>query len=456
MNGVSRTSVASGELSPAPSRANPEPLQALKTEPSDSELGLAWFVKLRWMAVLGQLAALAVARFVFEQSLPYVALLGLVLLTLVSNALLLPLSHSLLRRVHLILGLVLALDVLLLGSMIALSGGVSNPFTVFFLIHVALSAVLLEMRWTWLVVGLTSATFGALFLLPTSHHAMHGHGPWSGHLFGMWIAYGLAATFVAYFVGRVAHAMRERDQRVAQIAKLAEQNRRLATLSNFAAHAAHELGSPLATMSLAAEELSLALEGADAPSAFQSDAKLIYSEVRRCRDILATLSARAGESMGEMPKSITLGRLIDELLGLLSKAQQERVRVSYVAPARADALVVAPPKTLIQMLHNLLRNAFEAQAEVNQEEAIELELAFEPSLRFVLRDRGPGLPQAVAGRMGEPFVTTKSEHGGFGLGVYLARSYAERTGGTLSFHPRAGGGLEATLSLPRNALVALS
>jgi two-component system, sensor histidine kinase RegB len=427
-------------------------------EPSDSELGLAWFLRLRWVAILGQAVAVGVARFVFQQELPYPALLGLIGLTLASNGLLVFWSRVLgsRSRLNLVLGLVLSLDVLLLGSMIALSGGVSNPFTVLFLVHVALSAVLLEMRWTWLVVGLTSATFGALFLLPTSGHAMHGHGPWSGHLLGMWIAYGLAATFVAYFVGKVAHAMRERDQRLAEIAKLAEQNRRLALLSSFSANAAHELGSPLATMNLAAEELASALLASAAPESLQSDANLIHTEVRRCRDILATLSARAGESMGEMPSSLELGRLVEDVLRLVPRSQKRQIEVHFVAPAGADTKLVAPPKTLTQMLHNLIRNAFEAQSETGREEAIELEVAATEQIRFTLKDRGPGLSPAVSGRLGEPFVTTKGEHGGFGLGVYLARSYAERTGGALSFRGREGGGVEVELRLPRNALEFLS
>lgn len=162
---------------------------------TEVQLGLSWLLKLRWGAVAGQLIALIVVRVLLGLDLPYVPLLGLVSFTAASNALL-TLADRPATSTWRLPG-VLTVDVAVLTAMLAASGGASNPFTVFFLVHVALAALLLEARLAWAVVALTVASFGALFLLPSQHLVFHEHGPWSTHLVGMWIAYVLAAGFVA-------------------------------------------------------------------------------------------------------------------------------------------------------------------------------------------------------------------------------------------------------------------
>ena len=424
-----------------------------KVEPkpdTEVQLGLSWLLKLRWGAVAGQLIALIVVRVFLELDLPYVPLLGLVSFTAASNAILLFVDQPSTSTWR--LPGVLTVDVAVLTAMLAASGGASNPFTVFFLVHVALAALLLEARLAWAVVGLTGVSFGALFFLPSQHVVFHDHGPWSTHLVGMWIAYVLAAGFVAYFVGRVSRAIRQRDQRLAEVASLAAQNERLATLSSFSANAAHELGSPLATIGLAAKELALGIRRASPDSALASDADLVCREVARCREILGDISARAGESVGEMPVRATPPRVVEELRRLMAPSLVPHLEVTYASEASEEVLLVAPVKTLAQMLHNLIRNAFEAQEDVDVLTPIELRIEAGERLCFHVLDRGAGLTEEVRAKLGEPFVTTKAERGGLGLGVYLARSYAERTGGYLLFQARDGGGSDVELCLPRDAV----
>ncbi|MFO7179222.1 MAG: HAMP domain-containing sensor histidine kinase [Pseudomonadota bacterium] len=421
---------------------------------TEVELGLSWLLKVRWGAVAGQLVALAFVRFVLALDLPYLPLLGLVAFTAVSNAALTfwgrPAADTWMLPV------VLAVDVVVLTAMLATSGGASNPFTVFFLVHVALAALLLEARLAWAIVSLTTIAFATLFFLPahsTTHHH-HDHSAWSAHLVGMWVAYVLAAGFVAHFVGRVSRAIRERDRRLAEVAHLAAQNERLATLSSFSANAAHELGSPLATIGLASKELAIALRR-DAPdSPLAADAELVCREVARCREILAELSARAGESVGEMPVRTTPGGIVEELLRRTAPKLAAHVRVRYVDAASEHAAIVAPKKTIAQLLHNLIRNAFDAHEEAEVDTPVELYVEAGEQLRFLVRDRGKGLSPEVRAKIGEPFVTTKAGRGGLGLGVYLARAYAERTGGALTFRARAEGGTEVELCLARDALLA--
>lgn len=409
------------------------------------DVGFVGMLRLRWGAVCGQLMALLFVATVLRMNLPYVALLGLIGFTAFSNAAL-TFIKARMEPSTWVVPLLLVVDAITLTLMLAFSGGASNPFTVFFLVHVALGALVLETPWVWGLVALTMTAFACLFLLPTQH-VMHLNAM-SGHLFGMWVAYGLSASFVAYFVSRVSRAIRERDHRLVEIEKVALQNERLVTLSSFAANAAHELGSPLATIGLAAKEMVLGLRQGKGSEALSADAELICNEVARCRKVLTDLSLRAGESIGEMPVCTTPQAVVDKLHELLSApiAKQLNVRIEGVGT------LVAPINTLAQILQNLVRNAFEAQSTIGIEDPIEMRIALDDALHFCIADRGPGLPDHIRKHLGEPFLTTKSEQGGLGLGIYLVASYVARTGGALAFRDRSGGGTEVDLRLERNAL----
>lgn len=422
------------------------------TSATDRELGLSWLLKLRWGAALGQLVALIFVHFVLALELPYLPLLALVLFTALSNAALTFSFKPSSGRVR--LPAVLITDVVVLTLMLAWSGGASNPFTVFFLVHVALAALLLEARLAWTLVALTVAGFASLFLVPQAAgpHAHHDHGQLSGHLVGMWVAYVLSAGFVAYFVGKVSRAIRDRDRRLSSMASLEAQNERLATLSSFSANAAHELGSPLATIGLAAKELALAVQRERPTETLLSDAYLIVGEVARCREILTDLSARAGESVGEMPVRVTLAQVVQELERLIPPQLTAHLRITFENEETVASSVLVPVRTLVQMLHNLIRNACEAHDEVSASEPVELAIASGKRVSFHVLDRGAGVAPEVVARLGEPFVTTKSTTGGLGLGVYLARAFSERIGGYLRFHARFGGGTDVELCLASNAL----
>ena len=418
---------------------------------SDQQVGLAWLLKLRWGAVGGQLAVLAFVRVVLELDLPYLALVGLTTFTALTNAALLAFPSRPSKDWR--LPAVLVTDSAVLTVMLAMSGGVTNPFTVFFLVHVALASLLLEPRLAWTLVVLTVVAFASLFFLPAQHMLLHHHGgAFSAHLVGMWVAYALAAAFIAQFVGKMSRAIRDRDRRLSAIAGLASQNERLATLSSFSANAAHELGSPLATIGLAAKELAIAIRRGQPKPSLEADADLVCQEVARCREILADLSSRAGESVGEMPVHTTPRRVVEELARLMSPKLAPHFRATFADEAASSCDIVAPVRTLSQMLHNLIRNAFEAQEEAGVDSPVELRVVVGERLCFHVLDRGKGLPEHVRARFGEPFLTTKGDRGGLGLGIYLARAYAERTGGYLLFQDRADGGSDVELCLTRNAV----
>jgi two-component system sensor histidine kinase RegB len=415
------------------------------------ELGVPWLVRLRWAAVLVQAVALGTARVAFDLDFPWFTVIALVALSAASNGALARRQGE--PRATAAVPWVLMLDVALLTAILGLTGGPMNPFSVFYVVHVALAAMLLETRRAWLVATITIVAFACLFLMqPDDPHAMHHGEALSAHLIGMWVAYLLAAGFVAHFVSRLSSALRARERRLAEVAQLAAVNERLASLSSFSANAAHELGSPLGTIALAAGDLVTALEAVDRASPLSEDARLVAREVARCRGILADLSARAGQSVGEMPSHSTPQAVVDAAVALLPPPLRASLAVTWETPEAADAPCLLTVRTLSQMVANLLRNAWEASEDTARPPEVTLAIACREELVLRVLDRGPGLPPAVAARLGEPFVTTRADRGGLGLGLYLAAAFARRAGGSLSVSPRQGGGTEARLTLARDAV----
>ena len=353
---------------------------------------------------------------------------------------------------HVLAG-VLLLDVLTLTGLLLSAGGPSNPFSVFYLVHVALAALLLAPRPAWFVAAFTSLAFGSLFVLPTNTidpHAMHMHHAASSlHLQGMWLAYSLAAGFVVHFVSRVASALQTREHELFELQRSAVRHEKLASLSTLAAGAAHELGTPLATIALVAKELEHALEARRSAEELIPDARLIRQEVERCREILQQMATRAGEGAGEMLSRVSVGGVERDLSEALGS------RAAQLAFEREGELseIVAPKRLLVQVLANLVRNAFDAQAEAGKVEPVRVVTRIDAErAAFEVFDSGAGIPENASGRVGEPFFTTKAPGRGLGLGVFLARAFAEEMGGELTLAARPGGGTVARLIVPRDML----
>ncbi len=416
------------------------------------KIGLAWLVRLRWLAISGQLAITALAVLGLRVSLPLALVAALIAVTAASNLALTLWLRAREPSAFALLG-VLVLDVLTLTGLLLSAGGAANPFSVFYLVHVALAALLLAPRPAWLVTALTSLAFGSLFVLP-SHvidpHAMHmHHGASAMHLQGMWLAYTLAAGFVVHFVSRVASALQAREHELFALQQATVRHEKLASLSTLAAGAAHELGTPLATIALVAKELERALEaGADARPTLVPDARLIRQEVERCREILQHMAARAGEGAGEMLAQVSVRGVERGLSDALGAAAAQ---VAFERKGLEE--LVAPQRLLVQVLANLVRNALEAQAESGRAEAVRVVTHVEAErAAFEVLDFGAGIPAHARERVGEPFFTTKPAGLGLGLGVFLARSFAERMGGDLTLSARPGGGTVARLTVPRDML----
>lgn len=410
---------------------------------SEAEVSLPWLVRLRWLALVGQLTAVAMARLGFELDIALEVALALLAAGAISNVALAAWARRVAEdaRVTAVVGGVLVLDTLLITGMLAVSGGATNPFSIFYLVQISLAAVVLGARWTTLVAALSIACFALLFTVPAPHSEHHGH--FASHLHGMWVAFTLAAVLVAFFVRRIATTIALQREQIAELREHAARSARLASLTTLAAGAAHELGTPLGTIAVAAHEVHRSTSSSPEAAEIREDMELIVGEVERCQEILGKLSARCEASLTE--EQVTLGEL-EPLLRTRLGAAAARVRVE-VARAAADRRV--PKEHTLQSLVALVRNAIDAStsgdvavsiAERDREVVISVE------------DRGEGMDSAVLAQAGDPFFTTKSPGRGLGLGLFLVRAFAESLGGRLELDSRPGEGTRARVVLPAIAL----
>ncbi len=408
-------------------------------------VGLAWLLRLRWVLFAGQAAAILTAALAFRADLPVAELLALVGLGLASNAALSwwPRGRPIDRR-GVLVG-VLVLDTLLLTVLLRRSGGAANPFSVFYLVQVVLAALLLDTRWTLVLAAVTSLGFGSLFfgLDPHAHH--HHGGDFSAHLQGMWISYALAASLLGAFVVRVARALEERERQIARLQRYQERVERLASLGALAAGAAHELGTPLGTITLLAHELERADPRTLDPDQLREDARLLRSEADRCRTILDRMAARSEDGAGEAPETFPVAAALRALREALGPERGGRLRVAGPTETR----LTAPRQVFLQVLLNLAQNAFDAVEPLGNQGQVNIEVRLAGGeLCLGVHDNGPGLDEDALVRLGDPFYTTKAPGRGMGLGLFLSAAFAERLGGRLEAESAPGSGTWVFIYLP--------
>ncbi len=405
---------------------------------------LLWFTKYRRIAVVTQLLLFVL---LFNLTRIKLSLWGFGLSVLTSALVSLLVESKIKSFTPRRLGLLLILDTLLLTAMLYFSGGANNPFSVFFIAQVALAAILIGERWTWILALLSSVFYGALFFfyveIPVlSSHGGHGGHSFSIHLQGLWVAFAILAATQAFFFTKIVRALKEREMALRELSIRAERSERLASVTALAANAAHELNTPLSSIKLTAGEIVEKLNRVSGVDAAKSDAALILSEVTRCGAILSRLRQEAGDLEGQIKEEIPL-----EVIGMDLKKRfygkgAERIQIDESA---LNLSLRAPKRPLSEALGALVKNGLEAAPTG----AVTIFAKRDKHTQEIsVKDSGPGINKEILPRIGEPFFTTKEGGRGLGLGVFLARSLIEKLGGELILQSESGSGTSAIMKFP--------
>lgn len=414
-----------------------------KDPATDAALGSAqrsWvrlrtLILLRWAAIVGQIAAIIVAVYFFSVQIQFgfvaAAIGAAVIANLVSSALF-PRSTRL-NEVQ-ATG-ILVFDTVQLGVMVFLTGGIHNPFTVLILAPVTVAATALSTRST-IIVGTVAVAATSLVTwvnVPLQTLAGPLRMP-DLFVFGMWVAVTISVGFIGLYTRRISSEMRSMSEALLATQMALSREQSLTDLGGVVAAAAHELGTPLATIKLVSSELVEELEGT---KELRDDARLIGEQADRCRDILQSMGRAGKDDM--LVKHAPLIALIEEA----AEPHRERGKALEIEIACIEAdpqhqpILMRRPE-IIHGLRNLIQNAVDFAST-----KVWIELCWnEERISIRILDDGKGYSPQVLGWIGDPFIRRRkssAERGqrqaykGMGLGLFIAKTLLERTGAILTF-----------------------
>jgi two-component system sensor histidine kinase RegB len=413
-------------------------------------------LRLRWLAALGQLAAIFIVVQGLEFDLPIVPCLSIIGLSALLNLVLQMAFDPMQRLEPAYAAALLALNIAELAGLLFFTGGLQNPFSYLFLAPVLISATALPTRLT-LALGIFAvacATALGFFHLPL---------PWDGddplelpqiYLFGVWLSILLAIGVTSLYAFQVTEEARKLSDALAATELVLTREQHLTQIDGLAAAAAHELGTPLSTIFLIARELEKTT--ADNPQ-LADDLKTLREQAQRCRDILAKITqlSSTGAPFDRMP----LSTLIEEAVaphrdfGIAIKVR--------IAVAGASEPVGMRNPAILYGVGNILENAVDFAREV-----VEVNAWWNAeTVEIVISDDGPGIAPDMLKRIGEPYLSRRrsadeasAEHSGLGLGIFIARTLLERTGAKVSFSNRTfpDHGAVVQIAWPRNRFEAPS
>ena len=336
----------------------------------------------------------------------------------------------------------LLIDVLGWTALMYFTGGANNPFVSYYIVPLVIAAAVLPWRHTWLVAGTSMLVYSLLlyfyepFPLFTPHAAM-GHGTGANvHILGMWFNFLFSAGLITYFVVRMAAILRQQEAQAVVQREDRLRNDQIVAVASLAAGTAHELGTPLSTMTVLVDEM---LQDESLGEQARMDCALLKNQITQCRSTLAELSRTAElSSVGQTrPQSVA-----DFVQHTVTRWAVRRPGIRYSIECAASSPVIELDLTMIQALENLLNNAADAGSE-----RIEISVDWDQRETGIhIRDWGTGIPPELLEQLGKPIIHAGKS--GLGIGLMLTQAAVTRYGGRIELRNVKEGGTVATMSLP--------
>lgn len=420
-------------------------MRSSMTYPLASARNMALLVQLRWMAVIGQLVTIGFATRYLGVVLPLPQLIAVPVLLALVNLATVVMGREREGYTYLELLGALMLDVMALAWQLYFSGGSNNPFTFLFLLQIVIGAILLPANWSWIVATLAALVVAALtfvyqpLVLPEPHA---GH-PMRLYLVGSLICFALIAALLVFFVIRIDRNRRQSDAALAALRQQAAEEHHIVRMGLLASGAAHELGTPMATMAVLVGDW-LKRPDIQADPELAAELADMNGELQRCKSIVSGILMSAGEARGESPSLTTLATFVRAIAGEWADRSGGAVRL--VDAIGEDVAIVSDP-ALRQVIGNVIDNALEVSPTF-----VELAAGVaEGEIILDVSDRGPGFAPAMLEAFGRPYSSTKGRAGG-GLGLFLVVNVVRKLGGRVEVSNRPGGGALVRIRIPVKSL----
>jgi len=435
-------------LNTTPQPVTAEPV-AVAPERRAGRANLRQLIELRWLAVGGQLATIVVVQFALGIALPWAEMMSLLGILVVFNLFSLWRNRLAQPVSQIELCIAMLVDVGVLTGQLYLAGGSDNPFIYLYLLQVAVASVLLRPAYLWAVV--LSAVTGFVVLMqwhrpllldPTSPTTLSPN-----YLGGLLLCFLLNVGLLSVFIVRINRNLRQRDAELAGLQQRAAEEVHIVRMGLLASGAAHELGTPLATLSVILGDWAHMAPFAAEPE-LREEIEEMQRQILRCKAIVTGILMSAGEMRGEAPRLTTLKAFTDGL------AQDWRM-----AHPGADLALrnqdlpeteIISDTALQQVIANLLDNALEAAPGMPL--TLIAACPDEETLALSVRDNGPGFDGERLKHLGEPYQSSKGQPGR-GMGLFLSVNVARTLGGRLEARNREDGGAEVVLTLPLASLL---
>lgn len=404
-------------------------------------------IHLRWLAVGGQIATILVATWGFGIQLPMFNMLAVMVCLIAFNIG----SHLRWHEERVVsnreLFLAMLVDIASLTAQLYFTGGINNPFVFLFLLQVILSAVLLRAESTWLVVAITTVCLAFLSIVnkPLVWPLNSTYKLADLYATGLVICFVLNAALLVIFITRIGRNLRAGDAALASLRQRAAEEEHIVRMGLLASGAAHELGTPLATMSVVLGDWKRMPQFSNDPAMLE-EIEEIEGQLMRCKSIVSGILLSAGETRGESSSKTSLNEFFENLVEEWESSRPAQ-HFEYTNSIEEE-FTVAFDSTVKQMVFNVLDNALEVSPNW---------LRFEVSknheqLFLTVADQGPGFRADILEQVGTPYNSSKGRPGG-GLGLFLVMNVARTLGGTLTVTNRQEGGAEVVIALPLNALI---
>lgn len=415
-------------------------------EPAVGHENMLQLIQLRWIAVVGQITTITVVTLGFGIHLPLPHMLEVLACLIAFNIASHLRWHESRVASNQELFFALLVDVGILTAQLYLSGGTTNPFAFLYLLQIILSAVLLEAWSTWTIVAVTSTCLAGLSWLakPLALPPDNGNGLSSIYVAGLLICFALDAALLVIYITRIGRNHRAGEAQLAALSQRAVEEEHIVRMGLLASGAAHELGTPLATLSVILGDWKRMPE-------FSKNAELVeeigemQTQLQRCKSIVSGILLSAGEARGESSVKTTINTFLNDLA---TEWRATRPVVSFIYDNRfGQDIPVVFDSALKQMICNVLDNALEASPQWLSLTA----MREGETLTLTVTDAGHGFAAGMLEQLGKPYQSTKARPGS-GLGLFFVVNVARKLGGTVTARNRDEGGAVVQLTLPLAAI----